>query len=54
MTSQLDELSIKTSCLPAVEAGAPLGWHRYAGDCGDVLGVEMFGSSAPDDVVMRE
>jgi transketolase len=38
----------------AVEAGAPLGWHRYAGDCGDVLGVETFGASAPGDVVMRE
>jgi len=38
----------------AVEAGAPLGWHRYVGDCGDVLGVETFGASAPGDVVMRE
>jgi transketolase len=24
------------------------------GDCGDVLGVETFGASAPGDVVMRE
>jgi len=38
----------------AVEAGALLGWHRYVGDCGDVLGVETFGASAPGDVVMRE
>jgi transketolase len=38
----------------AVEAGAPQGWHRYVGDCGDVLGVETFGASAPGDVVMRE
>jgi transketolase len=38
----------------AVEAGAPLGWHRFVGDCGDVLGVETFGASAPGDVVMRE
>jgi transketolase len=38
----------------AVEAAAPLGWHRYVGDCGDVLGVETFGASAPGDVVMRE
>jgi transketolase len=38
----------------AVEAGAPLGWHRYVGYCGDVLGVETFGASAPGDVVMRE
>jgi len=38
----------------AMEAGAPLGWHRYVGDCGDVLGVETFGASAPGDIVMRE
>jgi transketolase len=38
----------------AVEAGALVGWHRYVGDCGDVLGVETFGASAPGDVVMRE
>jgi transketolase len=38
----------------AVEAGASLGWHRYVGNCGDVLGVETFGASAPGDVVMRE
>ncbi len=38
----------------AVELGAPLGWHRYIGDQGDVLGVERFGASAPAEVLMRE
>lgn len=38
----------------AVEAGSPLGWHRYVGDRGDVVGVDRFGASAPGDVVMRE
>jgi transketolase len=38
----------------AIEAGVPLGWSRYVGDCGDVLGVETFGASAPGDVVMRQ
>lgn len=38
----------------AVEAGRGLGWHRYVGAEGDVLGVERFGASAPGDVVMRE
>ncbi len=38
----------------AVEAGVTLGWHRYAGDHGDVIGVDRFGSSAPGPVVMRE
>ena len=30
----------------AVEAGATLGWHRYVGDEGRVLGLDRFGSSA--------
>jgi transketolase len=38
----------------AVEAGVSQGWHRYVGDCGDVLSVERFGASAPGEVVMRE
>lgn len=31
----------------AVEAAAPLGWDRWVGDEGDVLGIERFGASAP-------
>ncbi|HZO60372.1 MAG TPA: transketolase [Solirubrobacterales bacterium] len=31
----------------AVEAASPLGWHRWVGDEGDVLGMEGFGASAP-------
>jgi len=38
----------------AVEAGASLGWRRYVGDKGDVIGVDRFGASAPGDVVLRE
>ena len=38
----------------AVEAGATQGWHRYAGDQGDVVGIDTFGVSAPGPVVMRE
>ena len=37
----------------AVELGAVLGWHRYVGDKGDVLGVEGFGASAPAGVLLR-
>jgi transketolase len=36
----------------AVEAALPMGWHRYVGDGGDVLGVERFGASAPGSEVM--
>ena len=31
----------------AIEAGSPLGWHRYVGDHGEVLGIDRFGASAP-------
>ncbi len=31
----------------AVEAATPIGWHKYVGDGGDVLGQEGFGASAP-------
>ncbi|HEX2770008.1 MAG TPA: transketolase C-terminal domain-containing protein, partial [Geobacteraceae bacterium] len=37
-----------------VEAGSPMGWHRYGGDGGEVLGVERFGASAPGEVMLRE
>jgi transketolase len=32
-----------------VEAGATLGWERYAGAAGVILGVDRFGASAPGD-----
>ena len=31
----------------AIEAGSPLGWHRWVGSEGDVLGLDHFGASAP-------
>ena len=37
-----------------VEAGASLGWERYAGDHGVILGVDRFGQSAPGGRVMEE
>lgn len=30
-----------------VEAGATLGWERYAGDAGVIIGLDRFGASAP-------
>jgi len=35
----------------AVEAGVTLGWHRWVGDDGDVVGIDRFGASAPGKVV---
>jgi transketolase len=37
----------------AIEAGSPLGWHKYVTDEGAVLGVTKFGESAPGDEVMK-
>jgi transketolase len=31
----------------SVEAAATLGWHRWVGDQGEVIGMETFGASAP-------
>jgi len=36
----------------AVEAGSPVGWHRWAGEEGAVIGVERFGASAPGQEVL--
>jgi transketolase len=50
----------KASVLPAgvpklaVEAGATLGWWKYVGSNGDVIGLDRFGASAQGPVVMKE
>lgn len=38
----------------AVEAGVPLGWHKYVGDEGDVVGITTFGASAPYERIYKE
>jgi transketolase len=38
----------------AVEAGSTLGWWKYAGLDGDVIGLDRFGASAPGPKVMAE
>lgn len=51
----------KNSVLPsdvkarlAVEMAYPLGWDRYVGDGGAVLGIDKFGASAPANKVIAE
>jgi transketolase len=50
----------KASVLPAgvpklaVEAGATLGWWKYVGLDGDVIGLDRFGASAPGAIVLKE
>jgi transketolase len=38
----------------AVEAGSPLGWHKYITDEGAIIGIAGFGESAPGEEVMKE
>ena len=38
----------------SVEAGATLGWWRYVGDAGRVVGVDHFGASADPAILYRE
>jgi transketolase len=38
----------------AVEAGSPLGWWKYVGQDGDVIGLDRFGASAPGPKVLAE
>ncbi len=35
----------------AIEAGVTLGWSKYVGSRGDVIGLNRFGASAKGDVV---
>jgi transketolase len=38
----------------AVEAGVTMGWHRWVGSRGRVLGLERYGASAPVSVVFEK
>ena len=38
----------------AIEAASPMGWHRYTGLDGEVLGIETFGASAPHKVLFEK
>jgi transketolase len=50
----------KASVLPAgvpklaVEAGVTIGWWKYVGQNGDVIGLDRFGASAPGPKVLAE
>jgi transketolase len=37
-----------------IEAGASLGWERYAGDEGAIIGLDHFGASAPAGTIFEE
>jgi transketolase len=56
---EAQEDSYRESVLPrgikkrvTVEAASPIGWHRWAGDEGTVIGLKRFGASAPGQEVL--
>ncbi|PNZ24408.1 transketolase [Staphylococcus petrasii] len=38
----------------AIEMASPLGWHKYVGTEGKVIGIDEFGASAPGDLVVEK
>jgi hypothetical protein len=38
----------------AIEAASPLGWDKWVGTEGDVIGVRTFGASAPAEVIFEK
>jgi transketolase len=57
---EVQDASYRESVLPrnikkrvTVEAASPIGWHRWAGDEGAVIGLERFGASAPGQDVFE-
>jgi transketolase len=57
--AQSDEY--KESVLPkkvkarvSVEAGVTMGWEKYIGDAGIAIGLNKFGASAPEKILMQE
>ena len=42
----------KVSARVAVEAGISMGWERYVGSQGAVIGIDRFGASAPGSTIM--
>jgi transketolase len=38
----------------AIEAGLPMGWEKWVGDQGEIIGIESFGASAPYKVLFEK
>ena len=49
-----DVLPASVTARLAIEAGSPLGWAKYVGDRGDVIGIERYGASAPYQTIMEK
>jgi transketolase len=51
---QAEVLPPQVTARVAVEAAVPLGWERYVGLQGDVVGLHRFGASAPYKVLFEQ
>ena len=52
--SYKDELFPEATPKLAVEAGASMGWWKYVGHNGGIIGVDRFGASAPGPLVLEK
>ena len=52
--SYKDELFPENTPKLAVEAGASMGWWKYVGHNGGIIGVDRFGASAPGPLVLEK
>ncbi|MDX1600613.1 MAG: transketolase [Anaerolineales bacterium] len=50
---RLEVLPPEVKARVAIEAAAPLGWERWVGDHGRVVGLQRFGASAPYEDIYR-
>ncbi|MGM0873817.1 MAG: transketolase [Bacillota bacterium] len=58
---EAQSVEYKDSVLPkevkkrlAIEMASPLGWDRYTGDDGEILAINTFGASAPEEKILAE
>ena len=51
---QAEVLPPEVTARLAVEAASPMGWERYVGTQGDVVGINRFGASAPYEVIFEQ
>lgn len=51
---QAEVLPAEVKARLAVEAASPMGWERYVGSNGQIMGIERFGASAPGALVLEK
>ena len=52
--SYKDQLFPESTPKVAIEAGATMGWYKYVGHNGTVIGIDRFGASAPGPIALEK